>query len=65
MAKFLESKKQMRQNLSETPFSEKVKALEKLRDRSLVLAKNQFRTPNLTNRNRLIVEHRLKETSAT
>ena len=37
MRKILESKRQKRQQLAALPFSEKVKILEKLRDRSLAI----------------------------
>jgi hypothetical protein len=43
MRKVLESKRAMRQRLRELPFSEKIKILEKLRDRSLAIARNPRR----------------------
>ena len=41
--KILESKRQMRNHLAALPFSEKIKLLEKLRDRSLAIALNPLR----------------------
>jgi hypothetical protein len=41
--KMLESKRQARQNLAALPFSEKVKLLEKLRDRSRAIAASSLR----------------------
>jgi hypothetical protein len=41
----LESKRKLRSELAALPFSEKLKLLEKLRDRSLLLAKNPLRQP--------------------
>ena len=38
MRKILESKREMRQRLATTPFADKVKLLEQLRDRSLAIA---------------------------
>jgi hypothetical protein len=43
MRKVLESKAAMRQRLRELPFSEKLKLLEKLRDRDLAIARNPLR----------------------
>ena len=45
MRKVLESKQQMRKHLTALPFSEKIKLLEKLRDRSLAIASNPLRQP--------------------
>lgn len=39
----LESKRAARQQLSALPFAEKIKILEKLRDRSLAIAQNPLR----------------------
>ena len=46
MRKILESKRQMRKHLAALPFSEKIKLLEKLRDRSLAIASNPLRRPS-------------------
>jgi hypothetical protein len=43
MRKILESKRMMRQHLATRSFSEKVAILEKLRDRSLAIAKSDVR----------------------
>jgi hypothetical protein len=43
MLKILESKRTARQRLRELSFSEKVKLLEALRDRSLAIARNPLR----------------------
>jgi len=43
MRKVLESKRQARQRLAHLPFSEKVVLLEKLRDRSLLIANSPLR----------------------
>ena len=43
MLKVLESKRAMRQRLRALSFSEKLKLLEKLRDRSLAIARNPLR----------------------
>jgi hypothetical protein len=43
MRQILESKRAMRQHLAARPFSEKVVILEKLRDRSLAIAKSSVR----------------------
>jgi hypothetical protein len=43
MRKVLESKRAMRHRLRELPFSEKIKILEKLRDRDLAIARNPLR----------------------
>ncbi len=43
MRKILESKHKMRKELASLPFSEKLKLLEKLRDRSLAIAANPLR----------------------
>ena len=43
MRKVLESKRAMRQRLRELPFSEKIKILEKLRDRDPAIARNPRR----------------------
>jgi len=43
MHKVLESKRAMRQRLQALSFSEKVKLLEKLRDRSLAIAESPLR----------------------
>jgi hypothetical protein len=43
MRKILESKRVMRQHLATLSFSEKVAVLEKLRDRSLAIAKSDVR----------------------
>jgi hypothetical protein len=43
MRKVLESKRRMRKQIAELPFSEKIKILEKLRDRSLAIASNPLR----------------------
>jgi len=43
MRKVLESKRQMRKQIATLPFSEKIKILEKLRDRSLAIASNPLR----------------------
>jgi len=43
MRKVLESKRQMRKHIAGLPFSEKIKILEKLRDRSLAIASNPLR----------------------
>ena len=49
MRRILESKRAMRKQLASLPFSEKVVLLEKLRDRSLLIASNPLRSrrPNL------------------
>ncbi len=44
MRKMLESKAAERKHLRELPFSEKLKLLEKLRDRSLAIARSPLRT---------------------
>ena len=41
MGKVLESKRATRQRLQQLPFAEKLKLLEKLRDRSLLLARSR------------------------
>ena len=43
MRQVLESKRKLRRELAALPFSEKLKLLEKLRDRSLALAANPLR----------------------
>ena len=43
--KFLESKREMRQCLAALTFANKVKLLEQLRDRSLVIAASGFKKP--------------------
>ena len=43
MRKVLESKREARKRLTVLPFSEKLKLLEKLRDRSLAIAENSLR----------------------
>jgi hypothetical protein len=43
MSKVLESKRAARQRLRELPFSEKIKLLEKLRERSLAIARSPLR----------------------
>jgi len=43
MRKVLESKRATRQRLAALPFSEKLKLLEKLRDRSLAIARSPLR----------------------
>ncbi len=43
MRRVLESKRAMRQQLSALSFSEKLKLLEKLRDRSLAIARSPLR----------------------
>jgi hypothetical protein len=43
MRKVLESKRATRQRLQQLPFSEKIKLLEKLRERTLLLARAQPR----------------------
>jgi len=43
MRKVLESKQQMRKMLTALPFSKKIKLLEKLRDRSLAIARTSLR----------------------
>ena len=43
MRQILESKRAMRQHLGGPSFSEKLKVLEKLRDRSLAIASNPLR----------------------
>jgi len=43
MRAILESKRERRRQLSALPFSEKVKLLEKLRDRSLAIANSPLR----------------------
>ena len=43
MRKVLESKREMRKRLAALPFSEKVKVLEKLRDRSRAIASSPLR----------------------
>jgi hypothetical protein len=43
MHKILESKREARKGLAARPFSEKVKLLEKLRDRSLAIAASPLR----------------------
>ncbi len=43
MQKILDSKRAMRQHLATRSFSEKVAVLEKLRDRSLAIAKSSVR----------------------
>jgi len=43
MREVLESKQQMRNALTALPFSEKIKLLEKIRDRSLAIASNPLR----------------------
>lgn len=45
MRKILESKRRMRKQIAALPFSEKIKILEKLRDRSLAIASNPLRRP--------------------
>jgi hypothetical protein len=44
MRKVLESKREARSRLAQLPFSEKLALLEKLRDRSLLIARNPLRT---------------------
>lgn len=46
MRKILKSKRAMRKHLTTLPFSEKVKLLEKLRDRSLAIGSNPLRRPS-------------------
>jgi hypothetical protein len=43
MRKVLESKRAMRQHLAQLPFSEKLRILEELRNRSLALAASSLR----------------------
>jgi len=43
MRKILESKRALRKHLATRPFSEKIALLEKLRDRSLAIAKSNVR----------------------
>ena len=43
LRQILESKRQMRKELAALPFSEKIKLLEKLRDRSLAIAQSPLR----------------------
>jgi hypothetical protein len=43
MRKILESKRATRQRLRQLPFSEKIRLLEKLRDRSLAIARSPLR----------------------
>jgi hypothetical protein len=43
MRRILESKRAMRRRLSSLPFSEKVKLLEQLRDRSLMIASSPLK----------------------
>lgn len=43
MRKILESKRAIRQRLQALPFAEKLKLLEKLRDRSLAIAQSPLR----------------------
>jgi hypothetical protein len=43
LRKFLESKRAMRQQLATRPFAEKIALLEKLRDRSLLIASSPLR----------------------
>lgn len=43
LRKVLESKREMRKRLATLPFSEKVKVLEKLRDRSRAIASSSLR----------------------
>jgi len=43
MRKVLENKRETRQLLAQLPFSQKLVLLEKLRDRSLLIAKSPFR----------------------
>ncbi|MBI1748199.1 MAG: hypothetical protein HYR55_16675 [Acidobacteria bacterium] len=47
MRKVLESKRQMRKQIAALPFSEKIKIMEKLRDRSLAIASNPLRRKSL------------------
>jgi hypothetical protein len=44
----LESKRQARRRLASLPFSEKIKLLEKLRDRSLAIAASPLRRQQVT-----------------
>ena len=44
MRRMLESKREARSRLAQLPFSEKLALLEKLRDRSLLIARNPLRT---------------------
>ena len=46
MRKILESKRKSRQRLAALSFSEKVRLLEQLRDRSLAIASNPLRHPS-------------------
>jgi hypothetical protein len=48
MRKILESKRATRQRLQALSFSEKLKLLEKLRDRSLAIARNPLRKDRRT-----------------
>ena len=48
MRNILESKRAMRRQLTALPFSEKVKLLEKLRDRSVAIAANPLRIRKTT-----------------
>ncbi|HEX4342417.1 MAG TPA: hypothetical protein VH255_03450 [Verrucomicrobiae bacterium] len=43
MRQILESKRALRKRLAALPFSKKIKLLEQLRDRSLILATNRLR----------------------
>jgi hypothetical protein len=43
MKKILEGKERSRQKLADLPFAEKIALVEKMRDRSLLLAKNPLR----------------------
>ncbi|MGD0814124.1 MAG: hypothetical protein ABSA83_11005 [Verrucomicrobiota bacterium] len=47
MDKILAAKKRSRQQLAALPFTEKVRLVEMMRDRSLLIAKNPLRTQNL------------------
>ena len=46
MRKVLESKRETRKRLAALPFAQKLLLLEKLRDRSLLLAANPLRRPH-------------------
>jgi hypothetical protein len=46
LERILESKAARREQLRSLPFSEKIKILEKLRDRSLAIARNPLRRPS-------------------
>jgi hypothetical protein len=48
LRRVLESKRQARRRLASLPFSEKIKLLEKLRDRSLAIAASPLRRQQVT-----------------